>query len=128
MITLEERDFSSNTSDNAEDKIVLSAANCLEQKFFIEPKFSKLPDTIKEELQVICVTLAEKLGCIFMIGFYVADGEIYFETVQYDDDLNFDYIGSELEIKRIVKQHKELINSLTLWYQVVILGTVDVEI
>lgn len=107
-------------------KHILSVANCLEQKFFIDPKYSKLPDVIKEELQVICVTLAEKLGCIFIMGFY-EDGEIYFETVQYENDCNFDYIGSELEIKRIVKLHRELIESLTLWYRVVVLGNVEID-
>lgn len=109
---------------NKEDKQVIAGANCVDQKFYIDPKFSKLPEQIQEEIQIICVTLSEKLGCIFLMGFY-EDGEVYFETVQFEDDINFDHIGSELEIKRVVKLHKELIESLTLWYQVVILGNVD---
>lgn len=104
---------------NNDEKQVIAGANCIDQKFYIDPKFSKLPSKIQEDIQVICVTLSEKLGCIFLMGFY-DDGEVYFETVQFEDDINFDHIGSELEIKRIVKTHRELIESLTLWYQLVI--------
>ncbi len=103
------------------DKIVLAAASCMEQKYFFENKFKGLPIEVQKELQILCVTLAEKLGCTFLIGFY-EDGEVYFETVAAENDLNFDEIGAELEIKEILRKHKELIHALELWYQLVILG------
>ncbi|WP_317855618.1 DUF6145 family protein [Chakrabartyella piscis] len=98
-------------------KKVLAAASCVEQKYFLEAEFSKLPEQIQEEIKVICVTLAEKLGCTFLMGFY-EDGELYFETIKYETDINFDEIGAELEIKELRRKKKELLASLELWYRV----------
>ncbi|WP_313528223.1 DUF6145 family protein [Anaerotignum sp.] len=96
---------------------ILAAASYEKQKYFLEPKFQTLPESIQEEVQIICVTTAQKLGCTFLMGFR-DDGEIYFETVKGEDDINFDEIGSELEVKEICRVHKELIASLRVWFTV----------
>lgn len=107
--------------ENTQQEII-GGTNYLEQKYFFNPKFSNLPKNIQDEIQIILVTMAEKLGCIFLMGVYKDDGELYFQCVQYDNDFNFDNIGSELEIKKYQKIHKELIESIELWYKIVILG------
>ena len=43
----------------------------------------------KEDLKKICVVLAEKLRCTFIVGFE-ENGDLYFETVKREDDFDFD--------------------------------------
>ena len=82
------------------ERKVLAAASYAEQKYFLEPEFQALPESIQEEVRVICVVLAQKLGCTFLMGF------------------NEDDIGAELEIKRLQREKKELLKALELWYVV----------
>ena len=44
------------------ERKVLAAASYAEQKYFLEPEFQALPESIQEEVRVICVVLAQKLG------------------------------------------------------------------
>ncbi len=99
------------------DKKVLAAASYAEQKYYLEPEFSGLPESIQEEVRTICVVMAQKLGCTFLMGFG-ADGDLYFEVIQAEDDFDFDEIGAELEIKRIQREQKELLRALELWYAI----------
>lgn len=99
------------------EKKVLAAASYAQQKYYLEKEFEALPEQIREEIQVVCVTLAEKLACTFLMGFY-EDGEVYFETVKNEDDFNFDEIGAELEVKELMRTKKELLAALQMWYQV----------
>lgn len=96
-------------------KKVLAAANNREQKYFMEQEFQFLPDTIKEDLKRICVCVAEKLNCTFLVGFD-EKGDVYFETVRHADDCDFDDIGAALEIKRLQKAELELFRAMELWY------------
>lgn len=94
---------------------VLAAANNLEQKYYMEEEFKFLPDAIKEDLKKICVYLAEKLNCTFLVGFE-ENGDLYFETVKHEGDCDFDDIGAELEIKKIQREELELFRAIELWY------------
>lgn len=99
------------------EKMVLAAASYTEQKYFLEKAFEALPESIQEEVRTICVVMAQKLACTFLMGF-AEDGTLYFETVKREDDFDFDEIGAELEIKRIQREQKELLRALELWYAV----------
>ncbi|MGN0135689.1 DUF6145 family protein [Anaerotignum sp.] len=94
---------------------VLAAANNQQQKYYIEENFGFLPDAIKEDLKKICVYMAEKLNCTFVVGFE-ENGDLYFETVKHEGDCDFDDIGAELEIKKIQKEELELFRAIELWY------------
>lgn len=96
-------------------KKILAAASFDKQKYYLEKEFQGLPEEIQEEVRVICVLLAQKLQCTFVMGFY-DDGEVYFESVREEDDFNFDEIGSELEIKQIYRTKSQLLDALKLWY------------
>lgn len=96
---------------------VLAAANSEQQKYYLEPAFSFLPDAVKEDLKKICVVLAEKLRCTFVVGFE-ENGDLYFETVKREDDFDFDDIGAELEIKKIQREELELFRAIELWYTI----------
>ena len=86
-------------------KKIMAAASFDKQKYFLDPEYDAIPQGIKDEVQTICVYLAEKLMCTFTIGFHTESGDVYFETVRSDEILDFDDIGAELEIK-----------ALKLWY------------
>ena len=96
-------------------KKILAAANNKEQKYFMEEEFRFLPDAIKEDLKTICIRMAEKLNCTFVVGFD-ENGDVYFETVRHEGDFDFDEIGAELEIKRLQKEELELFRAMELWY------------
>jgi len=95
----------------------MAAASYDKRKFFMEPEFDAIPAEIKKEVQTICVYLAEKLTCTFIMGFYET-GEIYFETVQREGASDFDDIGAELEIKALRNDKAELLKALSLWYKI----------
>ena len=96
---------------------VLAAANSEQQKYYLEHEYSFQPDPVKEDLKKICVVLAEKLRCTFVVGFE-ENGDLYFETVKREDDFDFDDIGAELEIKKIQREELELFRAIELWYTI----------
>lgn len=97
------------------EKTVMAAASFEKQKYYIAPEFSELPEGIKAEVQTVCVVIAQKLMCTFVMGFY-SDGDIYFDIVKSEDAIDFDDIGAELEIKEIRRQKSELLKALKIWY------------
>ena len=99
-------------------KIVLSAASCYNKKYYINPNMEKnLPSQIKDEIKALVASMAEKLHCIFTLGFY-ENGNIYIETSSVENDFDFDEIGAKLETEKINKEKAELLNSLNLWFKV----------
>lgn len=104
-----------------EDKrIVLCGANAYEQKYYFNEKFAQIPESVKEELQVICVLFTEEVGGIFTIVFE-EDGSIVLETNAKEDDLLYDEIGSGLLVGEVRRNRQELLESLQLYYRVFIL-------
>ena len=97
------------------DKKVLAGASREKQKYFFETEFNALPQTVKDEIRNICIIMAERLGCTFLISFEES-GDILFEIVKNEGDFDFDDIGAELEIKSLKREKKELIKALKLWY------------
>lgn len=101
-------------------RIVLCGANAYEQKYYFNEKFAGIPESIKEELQVICVLFTEEVGGIFTIVFE-EDGMIVLETDAEEDDLLYDEIGSGLLVGEVRRNRQELLESLQLYYRVFIL-------
>ena len=99
-----------------EEKIVLCGANSYDRKFYLNPDFEALPDSIKDELKIMCVLYTEDVGGILTLVFE-EDGELMFEVTTEDNDLLFDEIGSHLK-----RTKKELLESLQLYYRVFFLG------
>lgn len=102
------------------NRVVLCGANAYEQKYYFNEQFSKIPQSIKEELHVICVLFTEEVGGIFTIVFE-EDGNVLLETAAEEDDLLYDEIGSGLLIGEIRRNRQELLESLQLYYRVFIL-------
>ena len=103
------------------DRIVLCGANSYEQKYYLNPDFDALPESVKQELQIMCVLYTEDVGGILTLVFE-EDGELCFEVTAEENDLLFDEIGSHLKIKEFQRTKTELLEALQLYYKVFFLG------
>ena len=104
-----------------QDNIVLCGASSYEQKYYFNPDFNSLPESIKQELQIMCVLYTEDIGGILTLEFD-EDGNLQFKTEALDADAMYDEIGSVLKIKKLQTEKKELLESLELYYRVFFLG------
>lgn len=103
------------------DNIVLCGANSYEQKFYLNDQFAGLPESIKQELQIMCVMYTEDVGGILILE-YEEDGTLIFRSVADESDYLYDEIGSVLKIKELQQTKRELLESLELYFRVFYLG------
>ena len=82
------------------DKVVLCGASAYEQKYYFNEDFRALPQSIQDELQIMCVMYTEEIGGILTLEFD-EDGELQFKVEALDADAMFDEIGSVLRIKEL---------------------------
>ncbi len=104
-----------------EDERVICGANAYEKKYYFNERFSKIPESIKEELHVICVLFTEEVGGIFTIEFD-EDGTVNMRTEYAPEDYLYDEVGSGLLISEIRRKRQELFESLSLFYRAVFLN------
>ena len=104
----------------SEERIVLCGANAYEQKYYFNERFKSIPESIQEELHIICVLFTEEVGGIFTIV-YEPDGSVSLETQAEEDDIYYDEISSGLLIGEIRRKREELLESLSLYYRVFVL-------
>ena len=103
-----------------EEKTGQCGANTYEMKYYFNEKFNAIPDSVKDELHILCVLFTEEVGGVFSIAFD-ADGNVLLETNADDDDIYYDEISSGLMISEVRRSRKELLESLSLYYRVFIL-------
>lgn len=103
------------------ENIILCGANAYEQKYYFNEDFNKLPESIKEELHIMCVLFTEEVGGSFMIGFD-EDGQLILMTDADEGDLLYDEIGAGLLVKEVRKRRQELFESLEMFYKTFIKG------
>lgn len=101
-------------------RTVLCGANAYEMKYYFNEQFNGIPDSIKEELHIICVLFTEEVGGVFTIAFE-EDGTVVMETNADDDDIYYDEISSGLLVSEVRRNRQELFESLSLYYRVFIL-------
>lgn len=101
-------------------KTVLCGANAYEMKYYFNGQFNGIPDSIREELHIICVLFTEEVGGVFTIAFE-EDGTVVMETNADDDDIYYDEISSGLLVSEVRRNRQELFESLSLYYRVFIL-------
>ncbi len=106
--------------DMCEEKIVLCGANAYDKKYYFNEQFQAVPESIKQELHIICVLFTEEVGGIFTIEFE-KDGSISMRTEYAEDDFLYDEVSSGLLIGEIRRKRQELFESLSLYYRVFIL-------
>ncbi|MBE5940263.1 MAG: hypothetical protein E7266_07685 [Lachnospiraceae bacterium] len=103
------------------EDLVLCGANAYEQKYYFNERFSVLPDSIKDELKIMCVLFTEDIGGIITLE-YDEEGNLEFKVVCDEEDILFDEIGCGLKIKQYQREKQELLSALELFYRTVILG------
>jgi len=104
-----------------QDTIVLCGSNAYEQKYYLNEDFEGLPQTIKDELKIMCVLFTEDVGGILTLSFE-EDGTLFFQTEAEEGDLLYDEIGSVLLVKKLQEEKKELLESLELYFKVFFLN------
>lgn len=110
------------------ERVVLCGANSYEQKYYLNETFQNLPESIKQELQILCVLYTEDVGGILTLE-YDEEGSLEFQVTAAESDYLFDEIGSVLKIKQYQLEKRELLEALELYYRVFCLGqTLEEEI
>lgn len=105
----------------SDERKVLCGANAYEQKYYFnEEEFGKLPQSIKDELHIICVLYTEEVGGVFTIVFE-PDGSVSMDTQSAEDDYYYDEVSSGLLISKIRQTRVELFEALSTFYRVFIL-------
>ena len=111
--------------DMYNDEIVLCGASSYTKKFYLNENFEGLPDSIKDELKIMCVLYTEDVGGTLQLVFD-EDGNLEFRTEAEEGDLLYDEISSGLLVGEIRRNRQEMLESLQLYYRVFFLGE-DVE-
>lgn len=104
-----------------EQNVVLCGANSYDQKYYLNQKFSALPDAVKQELQIMCVWFTEDIGGILTLEFE-PDGTLIMKTTADDMDYYYDDIGAGLKLHQLQRQKRELMSSLEMYYRVMFLN------
>lgn len=101
--------------------ITLAAASTYDKKYYLNPEFANLPQTIQDEVKVLCVSHVADVGGIIMMAFD-EEGHLYIEVTADEEDILYDEIGSHLRVKRTQIQEAELFHSLEEYFKMVYLG------
>lgn len=110
-----------------EKRIVLCGANAYDQKYYFNEQFQGLPESVKEELHILCVLFTEEVGGIFTIV-YEEDGGVSLETRADDTDIYYDEISSGLMVGEVRRKRQELLESLSLYYKIFVLHENGVDL
>ncbi|MBQ3600103.1 MAG: hypothetical protein II992_02735 [Lachnospiraceae bacterium] len=100
------------------ENVVLCASSAYDEKYYLNEDFQRLPESIKEELQIMCVLYTADVGGILTLE-YDEEGNLNLITTADEGDLLYDEIGSVLKIKQLQETKKELLESLELYYKVI---------
>ena len=104
----------------ADGRIVLCGSNAYEKKYYFNPLFDSVPESVKEELHIICVLITEEAGGVFLIVFE-PDGSISMETEAAEEDILYDDITAGLLVSEIRRHRQTLFEELQLFYRVFVL-------
>ena len=103
-----------------EKRTVLCGANAYEMKYYFNEQFNGIPESVKNELHILCVLFTEEVGGVFTIAFE-EDGTVVLETNADDDDIYYDEVSSGLMVAEVRRRRQELFESLELYFRVFVL-------
>ena len=104
-----------------DQKKILCGANSYEQKYYLNDEFSKLPESIRNELQIMCVVFTEEIGGVIILQFD-SEGNLEIDVQSDEADYLFDEIGCGLKIKQMQQEKRDLFEALEMYYKVFFLG------
>lgn len=103
------------------DRTILCGSNAYDKKFYFNDEFKALPDSVKQELKIMCVLYTEEVGGILTLE-YDNYGNLLFQISAKETDATFDEIGSDLKMKEMREKRKDLLDALETYYKVFYLG------
>lgn len=106
--------------------IVLCGSNAYEKKYYLNPEYNGIPEEVKKELKMLCVSFTEEIGGILTLEFK-PNGTLIFRVEVAENDFAFDEIGSELRIKQMQTMRGELLRSMELYHKIVCSAKMDDE-
>ena len=98
-------------------EIVLCGASAYSKEFYIDQNFKNLPDSIKDELKIMCVLFTEDVGGVLELVFD-EEGKLEFRASCDEGDLLYDDIGCGLKIRELQRTKEDLLSALELYYKV----------
>ena len=99
------------------ENVVLCGANSYEQKYYFNEEFQSLPQSVKDELHIMCVLFTEDVGGILRLEFD-EKGNLNLTVESKEDDFFFDEIGSVLKIKQLRAEKRELLENMETYFRV----------
>ncbi len=103
------------------DEVVLAVSSSYDRKYYLNQDFEALPDTIKEDIQVMMVMFTMEIGGILTLSFS-EEGKLLVQTESDEEDILYDEIGSHLKLKQMLIDKRDLLESLELFFRVFYLG------
>ncbi|MDY3770602.1 MAG: DUF6145 family protein [Lachnospiraceae bacterium] len=104
-----------------DETVTLCGSSGYEKKFYFNDAFDNLPDSIKDELKIMCVLFTEEVSCILTLD-YDEKGNLNFNIRTQEDDLLFDEVSCGLKIKELQTKKRDLLEALEMYYRVFALG------
>ena len=102
------------------NEAVLCGASAYDLKYYFNPEFSGVPQSIQDELRIICVLFTQEAGGVFLIAFD-PDGEVSLIADSDEEDITYDHVSSCLLMSEIRRKKADMLRSLSLYYRVMIL-------
>lgn len=102
-------------------EIILCGSSAYNKKYYLNEHFTGLPQSIKDELRIMCVLFTEDVGGILQLV-YNEEGELEFRTASDEEDLLYDDIGCGLKIKQYQTDKRDLLEALQMFYRIMFLG------
>lgn len=104
-----------------EESVTLCGCSGYEKKYYFNEEFSNLPESVKDELKVMCVLFTEEVSCILTLDFD-EEGNLNFNVRTEENDFLFDEISCGLKIKEMQMKKRDLLEALEMYYRVFALG------
>ncbi len=97
--------------------MVLCACSAYEHKYYYNEIFYRIPQRVKDDLKAMCVMFTEDVGGELIMTFS-EEGCLNLHVRADEGDLLFDEIGSDLKIKKLRYERRELFMMLENYYNI----------
>ena len=108
------------TEDKSKYRVVLCGASAYDQKYYFNKQFDALPESVKEELHILCVLFTEDVGGVFTVEFDL-NGRVVLNSRKDEGDLLYDDVGAPLLIGQVYRKKKELLRGISIYFRVTFL-------
>ncbi len=98
------------------DENVLCAANAYKELYYFNKRFGKLPEQVKQELQIAVVAFTTEVSGVVTL-FFDDDGTLMINTDHEDSDIMYDEINAGMLMRRLQREKEELFEQLELFYR-----------